>query len=153
MVAAQKVALNNGVLMGQLGFGMGRVPPPEAAFLAYSALEFGFRHIDTAALYGNEPGIGEAVRSFISEGSASRENIFLTTKVWNDNQGYDATLRGFDDSLQQLGLDYVDLYLIHWPLPRRGLFMQTLQAWSTSTTRGGYGLSASRTFCPNIWNN
>jgi diketogulonate reductase-like aldo/keto reductase len=128
MVAAQKVALNNGVLMDQLGFGMGRVSPPEAAGLCYRALESGFRHIDTAALYGNEPGVGEAARRFMAEGSASREDIFLTTKVWNGNHGYDTTLRGFDDSLQQLGLDYIDLYLIHWPQPKRALFVDTYRA-------------------------
>ena len=101
------------------------------------ALEAGYRHFDTAAMYGNESGVArgivslygvEAVRGGSGESSppTSREDLFITTKVWNDDHGYDATLRAFDTSMVNLGLDYVDLYLIHWPCARRGLFAGNL---------------------------
>src|SRR5690606_32589113 len=88
------------------------------------ALEAGYRHIDTAKLYENEEGVGEGLRS----SGVPREDVFLTTKVWNDDQGYDSTLRSLDESLKRLGTDYVDLYLIHWPSPFRGLYLDTWRA-------------------------
>lgn len=129
MYSVPSLRLNNGIAMDQLGFGLYKVPPGDAFGLVTQALEAGYRSIDTAAMYGNERGVGGAVRRFCEEdGGTAREDIFVTTKVWNDDQGYDRTLAAFDASLAELGLDYVDLYLIHWPCPQRGLFVETYKA-------------------------
>ncbi|MFF7718361.1 aldo/keto reductase [Streptomyces luteogriseus] len=111
--------------MPQLGFGVWQVPDDEAETAVATALEAGYRSIDTAAIYGNEEGTGKA----ISGSGVSREELFVTTKLWNADQGYDTTLRAFDTSLDKLGLDYVDLYLIHWPTPERGLYVDTYKAF------------------------
>jgi diketogulonate reductase-like aldo/keto reductase len=116
--------LHNGVAMPQLGFGVWQVPDDEAEQTVATALEAGYRSIDTAAIYGNESGTGKAV----SGSGIAREDLFVTTKVWNSDQGYDATLRAFDTSLGKLGLDHVDLYLIHWPMPARGTYVDTYRA-------------------------
>ncbi|MEU4965585.1 aldo/keto reductase [Streptomyces smyrnaeus] len=105
--------LNNGVTMPQLGFGVWQVPADEAATAVTTALESGYRSIDTAAAYENEEGVGRA----IAQSGLPRDELFITTKLWNAEQGYDTTLRAFDASLDRLGLDFVDLYLIHWPMP------------------------------------
>jgi 2,5-diketo-D-gluconate reductase A len=128
MTMAAKMSLNNGVLMDQLGFGVYKVPPATTADLCTLALETGYRHLDTAALYGNEAGVGAAVRAAVGSGFLSREDIFVTTKVWNDSQGFDATLAAYEKSLVELGLDYADLYLIHWPCPAQGRFVETYKA-------------------------
>ena len=128
MEPAPKLTLNNGVRMDHVGFGTYKVPAPDAARLVDSALRIGYRHVDTAALYGNEAGVGEGVRAFTAETNTSRDEIFLTSKVWNTDQGYDSTLRAFDASMARLGLDVLDLYLIHWPCPERGLFVDTYRA-------------------------
>ncbi|MFB6849244.1 aldo/keto reductase [Streptomyces sp. NPDC056373] len=111
--------------MPQLGFGVWQVPDDEAATAVGTALEAGYRSIDTAAIYGNEEGTGKA----IADSGVPREELFVTTKLWNADQGYDATLRAFDTSLEKLGLDFVDLYLIHWPTPERGLYVDTYKAF------------------------
>lgn len=104
--------LSNGVKMPYLGFGTFRIPAgDETKNAVLEALKVGYRHIDTAKIYGNEQSVGEAIR----ESGIKREEIFVTTKLWNADQGYDTTLRAFDESLKNLGMDYVDLYLIHWP--------------------------------------
>ncbi|RMB84222.1 aldo/keto reductase [Streptomyces shenzhenensis] len=119
------IILNNGVEMPQLGFGVWQVPDDEAERAVATALEAGYRSIDTAAFYGNEAGTGRAVAA----SGLPREDIFVTTKLDNGDQGYDATLRAFDASLAKLGLDYVDLYLIHWPLPARGTYIDSYKAF------------------------
>ncbi|GAA2521207.1 aldo/keto reductase [Streptomyces levis] len=119
------IILNNGVEMPQLGFGVWQVPDDEAEAAVATALEAGYRSIDTAAIYGNEEGTGKA----IAASGVPREELFVTTKLWNADQGYDSTLRAFDTSLDKLGLDYVDLYLIHWPTPERGLYIDTYKAF------------------------
>jgi 2,5-diketo-D-gluconate reductase A len=116
--------LNNGVEMPQLGFGVFLVPADEVVEPVRAALEAGYRLIDTAKLYGNEEGVGRAIR----ESGVPRDQVFVTTKVWNSDHGYDATLRAFDDSQKRLGLDVVDLYLIHWPTPQRDLYVETWRA-------------------------
>ncbi|MDR1171315.1 MAG: aldo/keto reductase [Bacteroidales bacterium] len=109
-----KATLNNGVEMPMLGFGTFKVPDGETAVQSVkTALSLGYRHIDTAAIYGNECGVGEGIR----QSGIDRKDIFLTSKLWNSDQGYDSTLRAFDASMQRLGFDYLDLYLIHWPKP------------------------------------
>lgn len=119
------ITLNNGVEMPQLGFGVWQVPDAEAETAVATALEAGYRSIDTAAAYGNEEGTGRA----IARSGVPREDLFVTTKLWNSDQGYEATLRAFDASVSKLGLDYVDLYLIHWPTPERGLYVDTYKAF------------------------
>ncbi|MEU5635702.1 aldo/keto reductase [Streptomyces rishiriensis] len=120
-----QITLNNGVEMPQLGFGVWQVPDDEAEQAVSTALEAGYRSIDTAAIYGNEEGTGKAITS----SGVPRKDIFVTTKLWNGDQGYDSTLRAFDTSLAKLGLDYVDLYLIHWPLPARDAYVDTYRAF------------------------
>ncbi|MEU6604440.1 aldo/keto reductase [Streptomyces shenzhenensis] len=119
------IILNNGVEMPQLGLGVWQVPDDEAERAVATALEAGYRSIDTAALYGNEAGTGRAVAA----SGLPREDIFVTTKLGNGDQGYDATLRAFDASLAKLGLDYLDLYLIHWPLPARDTYVDSYKAF------------------------
>ncbi|MFF4149082.1 aldo/keto reductase [Streptomyces sp. NPDC001651] len=119
------IILNNGVEMPQLGFGVWQVPDDEAEQAVAAALEAGYRSIDTAAIYGNETGTGKAVAA----SGVPREDVFVTTKVWNSDHDYDSTLRAFDTSLEKLGLEYVDLYLIHWPTPARGTYVDTYKAF------------------------
>jgi 2,5-diketo-D-gluconate reductase A len=118
------VRLNNGVEMPQLGFGVFLVPPDEVGEPVRAALDAGYRLIDTATLYANEEGVGRAIR----DSGIPRDEIFVTTKVWNSDQGYDATLKAFDNSRRLLGLDVVDLYLIHWPAPKRDRYVDTWRA-------------------------
>ena len=150
MKPSPRLSLNNGVLIDQLGFGLYKVPPADAAGLVTMALEAGYRHFDTAAMYGNETGVGRGIGSlsgFSSDDDArggsgesspalSREDLFVTTKLWNDDQGYDATLRAFDTSMANLGLEYVDLYLIHWPCAQRGLYPESYRAMETLYREG-----------------
>jgi diketogulonate reductase-like aldo/keto reductase len=119
------ITLNNGVQMPQLGFGVWQVPDDEARAAVKTALEAGYRSIDTAAIYANEKGTGQA----IADAGLPRDELFVTTKLWNAEHGYDSTLRAFDASLERLGLEYVDLYLIHWPVPSRGLYLDTWRAF------------------------
>ncbi|MGE6259940.1 aldo/keto reductase [Heyndrickxia sporothermodurans] len=118
------VTLNNGLKMPQLGFGVWQVKDEEATTAVAKAIEVGYSSIDTAMIYQNEKGVGEALQ----QASVPREELFITTKVWNSDQGFDNTLRAFDESLQRLGLDYVDLYLIHWPTPNFDQYVDTYKA-------------------------
>ncbi|RYM04772.1 aldo/keto reductase [Sporolactobacillus sp. THM7-7] len=118
------VTLNNGEKMPQLGFGVWQVENDQAAAAVSKALEVGYTSIDTAMIYRNERGVGQAIK----ESAVPRDNLFITTKVWNSDQGYDNTLRAFDESLERLALDYVDLYLIHWPMPKYDQYVDTYKA-------------------------
>ncbi|RPF38474.1 aldo/keto reductase [Streptomyces sp. TLI_185] len=118
------VTLNTGVEIPQLGFGVFQVRDAETTAAVSAALEAGYRSIDTAAVYGNETGVGAALAS----SGIDRRELCVTTKLWNADQGYDATLRAFEASLAKLGLEYVDLYLIHWPTPARNLYRESWQA-------------------------
>lgn len=120
----QNVELNNGITMPQLGFGVWQVSNEEVVPAVKKALEVGYRSIDTARIYNNEEGVGRA----IAESGIPREELFITTKLWNADQGYDKALKAFDESLERLGLEYVDLYLIHWPCPDFGLYVETYKA-------------------------
>lgn len=138
------VKLNDGTSIPQLGFGVWKVENDEAVAAVSEALKIGYRHIDTAAIYGNEEGVGEAIRN----SGIPREEIYLTTKLWNADQGYESTLKAFDESVKRLGVDYVDLYLIHWPVPSRDLFMDTWRAFGELQAEGrikSVGLSNFRT--------
>ncbi|MFI5755059.1 aldo/keto reductase [Streptomyces sp. NPDC051569] len=125
MSKVPNLTLNNGIEMPQLGFGVWQVPDDEAAQAVGTALEAGYRSIDTAAIYGNEEGTGKA----LAASGIAREELFVTTKLWNSEQGYESTLRAFDVSLDKLGLDYVDLYLIHWPTPEADRYVDTYKAF------------------------
>ncbi|MEV7084900.1 aldo/keto reductase [Streptomyces sp. NPDC093085] len=125
MSKVPSLTLNNGIEMPQLGFGVWQVPDDEATRAVATALEAGYRSIDTASLYANEEGTGRA----LAASGIPREELFVTTKLGNGDQGYDATLRAFDASLSRLGLDHVDLYLIHWPLPAKDLYVDTYKAF------------------------
>lgn len=114
------ITLNDGNTIPQLGFGVFQVDPEATKELVLEALRVGYRHIDTAAIYGNEEGVGQA----IAESGIPREELFITTKLWNDRQTDAAA--ALDESLAKLGLDYVDLYLIHWPTPANGTYVE---AW------------------------
>lgn len=110
--------LSNGVKMPCLGFGTWQSSDGEEAYNAVlSALGLGYRHIDTAAAYGNEKSVGRAVADFLKESSLKRSDLFITTKLWNEDHCYESTKKAIDCSLEKLGLDYLDLYLIHWPNP------------------------------------
>lgn len=124
MSAQPHVTFNDGRSIPQLGFGVWQTPNDVAIEAVETALKTGYRHVDTAAVYRNESGVGEGLRV----SGVAREDIFLTTKVWNDDQGYDETLRAMDASLSRLGTDHVDLYLIHWPSAYRGKFVETWKA-------------------------
>lgn len=126
------IALNDGTRIPQVGLGVWQTPNDEAAPAVKAALDAGYRHVDTAAVYENEEGVGEGIR----QSGLSRSEIFLTTKLWNNDQGYNSTLRAFDASLKRLGSDYVDLYLIHWPSAHRGLFVDTWKALVTLKQQG-----------------
>ncbi|MFE0027208.1 aldo/keto reductase [Amycolatopsis sp. NPDC059021] len=125
MTSVPTVKLNNGVEMPQLGFGVFQVPDAETTAAVKAALDAGYRSIDTAAIYGNEAGVGQA----ITESGIARDELFITTKLWNADQGYDTTLKAFDESLAKLGLDRLDLYLIHWPTPERDRYLDTWKAF------------------------
>lgn len=116
--------LNNGLDIPQLGYGVWKVPNEEAESAVGQALEAGYHLIDTAKIYGNEFGVGKA----LATSNVPREDLFITTKVWNADQGYENTLQAFDESLEKLGLDYVDLYLIHWPTPKYDTYVETYKA-------------------------
>lgn len=116
--------LSDGITIPRIGLGVLRVPADDAQRSVRTALESGYRSIDTAAVYGNEDGVGRGIR----ESGVPREDVFLTTKVWNTNHGYQETLDAFAKSVERLNVDYVDLYLIHWPMESVGRIPETWQA-------------------------
>ncbi len=116
------IKLNNEILIPQIGFGVFRIHDTQVEEAIESAFRAGYRAVDTAAAYGNEEGVGRAV----AYSGIPREELFITSKLWNSDQGYDSTLKAFDDSLERLGMDYLDLYLIHWPKPQ---LRKTAETW------------------------
>src|SRR5699024_3786885 len=125
------VTMNDGHSIPQLGFGVFQVPPADTAATVASALEVGYRHLDTAKMYGNEKGVGEA----IAASGIARDELFVTTKLNNPHHRPDDVRRSFEQSLADLGLDHVDLFLIHWPLPTRfdGDYVSTWRALTELT--------------------
>jgi 2,5-diketo-D-gluconate reductase A len=121
MPTTPTISLNTGASIPQLGFGTWQIPPEDTADVVVTALEVGYRSIDTAAGYHNEAGVGQA----IARSGLSRDELFVTTKLSNDDHGRERAPRAFEASLEKLGLDYVDLYLIHWPRPALGLYVET----------------------------
>ncbi len=124
--------LRGGVDIPQLGFGVFQVPPEDTAEVTTRALDTGYRHIDTAAAYRNEAGVGEAVRA----AGLERGDVFITTKCFNDDHGYDQATRAFEASLDRLETGYVDLYLIHWPVPAHNKYVETWKAFIELQSQG-----------------
>jgi 2,5-diketo-D-gluconate reductase A len=119
-----RLRLNDGHTIPQLGFGLWQVPADRTADVVVEGLRAGYRLIDGAAIYGNEEGLGAGLRA----SGLSRDEVFVTTKVWNDRQGYDSTLRAAEESLARLGMERVELLLIHWPCPAQGRYLDTWRA-------------------------
>ncbi len=124
-MAVPAVTLHDGVEIPQLGFGVFQVPPEDTQEIVEEALAAGYRHIDTAAAYRNERGVGAALEA----SGLARDDVFVTTKLWNSQQGYDSTMEAFEKSLGRLGGDYVNLYLIHWPVPTEDRYLDTWRAF------------------------
>jgi 2,5-diketo-D-gluconate reductase A len=126
------LTLNDGALIPQLGFGVFKVDPDDTERIVSDALEIGYRHIDTAAIYGNETGVGRA----IAASGIPRDELFVTTKLWNTDQGTQSAFDAIDTSLEKLQLESVDLYLIHWPTPKRDLYVESWAALEEIRARG-----------------
>jgi len=118
------ITFHDGRSIPQIGLGVWQTPNDVAVSAVQAALEAGYRHIDTAMIYDNESGVGEGIR----RAGVKRSDIFVTTKLWNSDQGFDSTLKACEQSLKRLGLDYLDLYLIHWPAPQRGRYLDSWRA-------------------------
>lgn len=140
----RSVTLNDGNSIPTVGFGVYKISPADTEQAVTTALAAGYRHIDTAALYGNEREVGRAVAA----SGLSRDEVFVVTKVWNSDQGYDSTLTAFEASMDRLGLDFLDLYLIHWPLPARGQFVDTFRALAHLRDQGRIGSVGVSNFAP-----
>jgi 2,5-diketo-D-gluconate reductase A len=126
------IMLNNGVEIPQLGFGVFQIDRGDTAAAVRAALDAGYRHIDTAQMYGNEREVGQA----IAESGIPRDEIFVTTKLNNDRHGHDDAIKALDESLEKLGSDHVDLYLIHWPRPKENRFVETWKAFEELQSDG-----------------
>lgn len=131
-MASPSITLNDGNSIPQVGLGVWQTPPEDTERAVATALEAGYRHIDTAAAYQNEREVGQA----LEKSGVPRDDVFITTKLWNADQGYDSTLTAFDKSMKRLGLDYLDLYLIHWPMPAKGAFVETFRAFAHLREQG-----------------
>lgn len=147
-----KLELNNGNSIDQLGLGVYKVSQDDAVRLMREAMEVGYRRIDTAALYGNEAEVGRGIR----ESGVAREDVFVTTKIWNDRQGYQETLKAIDESLSTLDLGYIDMLLVHWPCPSKNLYLETWQAFEKFVDNGLVKNIGVSNFQPahlqNLWN-
>ncbi|MCD8800538.1 aldo/keto reductase [Mammaliicoccus sciuri] len=126
------VKLNNNVEIPELGLGVYKIEDADVERVVHTAIDAGYRAIDTAWFYKNEKALGAALKTL----NINREDLFITTKLWNDFQGYDATIKAFNDSLESLQLTYIDMYLIHWPCPEDGLFIETYKALETLYKEG-----------------
>src|SRR5215467_388256 len=132
MASVPQLTLNGGVTIPQLGFGVFQIEPEQTAAAVVSALEAGYRHIDTAQGYGNEREVGAGIR----QAGVAREDVFVTTKLANERHGYDSAIEALDESLAKLGIEYVDLYLIHWPWPQQGKYVETWKAFEKLAADG-----------------
>jgi 2,5-diketo-D-gluconate reductase A len=124
--------LNDGNSIPQVGLGVWQTPPEDTERAVATALDAGYRHVDTAAAYRNEREVGQA----LEKSDLPRDEVFVTTKLWNADQGYDSTLTAFDKSMKRLRLDYLNLYLIHWPMPAMGAFVETFKAFAHLREQG-----------------
>jgi 2,5-diketo-D-gluconate reductase A len=131
-MAAPSITLNDGNSIPQVGLGVWQTPPEDTERAVTTALDAGYRHIDTAAMYANEREVGRAV----ANSAVPREDVFVVTKLGNADHGYDRTLAAFDATMDRLGMDYVDLYLIHWPMPAKNAFVDTFKAFAHLRDQG-----------------
>ncbi len=122
------LTLNDGTEMPQIGLGTWKLTGDEAVRVVREAISVGYRHIDTASLYGNEEAVGRAIRDAVAAGDVTRDELFVTTKLRNEDQGSQRAQEAFRESLGRLGLEYIDLYMLHWPWPQRGLYVETFEA-------------------------
>ena len=146
---ADSHTLHDGVKISSLGFGVWQISPLHTVKCVKAAIRAGYRNIDTAEGYMDEKGVGEGVRQAMDEYGVNREDIFVSTKLWNDNRGYDKAMKAFEASLEKLGLEYLDLYLIHWPAVAR--WHDDWRKINRSTWRAFeelYPLAASEKYCP-----
>ncbi|GAB2503699.1 putative oxidoreductase [Corynebacterium atrinae] len=127
-VKVPSVTLNDGTEMPQLGLGTWNLTGEDGARIVREAIAMGYRHIDTASIYHNEEEVGQAIREAIAAGDVTREELFVTSKLWNDDQGEDRVPAAFQESLHRLGLEYLDLYLVHWPAPSLGKYLESYEA-------------------------
>ncbi len=132
MSAVPSIRLNDGAAVPQVGFGVFLIPPRDTARAVRTALEAGYRHIDTAQMYGNEKGVGRGIK----DSGLPRDDVFVTTKLTNRSHGYDSAMRELGASLRRFGFDYVDLYLIHWPVPRKDRYVETWKAFEKLAADG-----------------
>jgi 2,5-diketo-D-gluconate reductase A len=130
--SSPSIPLNDGNGIPAVGFGVFKIPPSDTEQAVETALRTGYRHIDTAAMYGNERETGRAV----ARSGVPRDELYLVTKLWNADQGYDSTLAAFDASMERLGIDYLDLYLVHWPMPQLNKFVDTFKAFAHLRDQG-----------------
>lgn len=142
--AVPRIEIAPGVQLDQIGLGVFQVPADEAQRVVEDALELGYRHIDTAAAYVNETGVGAAVKA----SGLPRDEVFITSKVRNGDQGYDSTLRAYADTCDRLGVERLDLYLIHWPYPSAGLFVETWRALERLAEDGSLRAAGVSNFLP-----
>ncbi|TPG36855.1 aldo/keto reductase [Mycolicibacterium hodleri] len=133
--AVPSISLNDGNSVPAIGLGVWQTPAGDTERAVSAALDAGYRHVDTAAAYGNETEVGLALAGAASSG-ITRDDVFVVTKLWNSEQGYDKTLRAFDESLDKLGVDYLDLYLVHWPMPMVNAYVDTFRAFAHLRERG-----------------
>ncbi|HOB51011.1 MULTISPECIES: aldo/keto reductase [Mycobacteriaceae] len=131
-MASPLITLNDGNAIPQVGLGVWQTPPEATERAVATALEAGYRHIDTAAAYQNEREVGQA----LAKSGLRREDVYITTKLWNADQGYDSTLAAFDKSMERLGLEYLDLYLVHWPMPKTNKYVDTFKAFAYLRDQG-----------------
>src|SRR3984893_12286328 len=143
-MGAPLVTLNDGNSIPAVGFGVFKIPPTDTEQAVSTALQAGYRHIDTAAMYGDERETGRAVAA----SGVPRDELYLVTKLWNAEQGYESTLAAFDVSMQKLGIDVLDLYLVHWPMPKLNKFVDTFQAFAHLADQGGIPSIALSNFQP-----
>lgn len=129
---APSITLNDGNSIPAIGLGVWQTPAEDTERAVSAALQAGYRHVDTAAAYGNEAEVGRAVR----DSGIPRDDVFVVTKLWNADQGFDSTLRAFDTSMAKLGLDRLDLYLVHWPMPEVDQFVDTFRAFARLREEG-----------------
>jgi 2,5-diketo-D-gluconate reductase A len=132
MTQVPNIRLNNGVEIPQFGFGVFQVPPEDTAQVVRDAFAAGYRHVDTAEMYENEEGVGKAV----ADSGLSRNEVFVTSKLNNDAHGRDKALAAFDQTLQRLGFDHVDLFLVHWPRPKEDRYVETWKAFEEIAASG-----------------
>jgi 2,5-diketo-D-gluconate reductase A len=131
-MASPSITLNDGNAIPQVGLGVWQTPPEATERAVTTALEAGYRHIDTAAAYQNEREVGQA----LAKSGLKRDEVYITTKLWNADQGYDSTLAAFDKSMERLGLEYLDLYLVHWPMPKTNKYVDTFKAFAYLRDQG-----------------